>query len=204
MNVKKGDKYSYLTVDRVEKRICYAKCDCGNLWSGDKYSLMKGAVKSCGCLRVRIQKDSHYIDGRRASPLYQVWFSMKRRCANVQEKRYGGRGISVCDEWLDFWDFHNWSIDNGYKKGLQIDRIDNNGNYCPNNCRFADCKTNQRNKSTNSIFEIDGVTKCVADWADHPDCKVCAIRITMRIRRGWDPKSAVFTPNRKYVKPLHG
>ena len=102
---------------------------------------------------------------------------MKRRCFKKYDKRYncyGGRGITVCDEWLGengFINFYNWSVQNGYDENLPkgkctIDRIDNNGNYEPNNCRWVDLKTQARNKGNNHIIEINGEKLCVVEFAE--------------------------------------
>jgi hypothetical protein len=102
--------------------------------------------------------------------LYGVWCAMKERCYNPNNKsysRYGGRGISVCDEWRkDFSLFAEWAESNGYIKGLTIDRIDGNGNYCPENCRWATTAQQNRNYSRNHMITYNGETKCVTDWAD--------------------------------------
>ena len=109
--------------------------------------------------------------GMKKSKIYGVWCGMKERCYNCNNKRYkcyGGRGIRVCDEWAnDFREFYEWAKNNGYKKGLTIDRIDNNGNYEPNNCRWVTSKQQNRNYSKNHNITYKGETKCIADWADY-------------------------------------
>lgn len=102
--------------------------------------------------------------------LYRVWCTMKERCNNPHNKsysHYGGRGIKVCDEWVhDFDAFRCWANQNGYQEGLTIDRINVDGMYEPNNCRWVDYKTQNRNYSRNVNVTIDGETKCVKDWAE--------------------------------------
>lgn len=96
------------------------------------------------------------MPGKRSS-LYTSWCSMKQRCLNpnnLKYKRYGGRGIKICDEWLDILGFYNWAINNGWKEGFSIDRIDNNGNYCPENCRWVSMSENSRKKKTTKIDMI--------------------------------------------------
>ena len=95
---------------------------------------------------------------------------MKKRCYNSNDKAYnyyGGRGIKVCDEWLnDFQTFYDWSMNNGYNEHLTIDRIDVNGNYEPNNCRWVDYKIQNRNSRHNTLFTIDGETRCLSEWCE--------------------------------------
>lgn len=104
------------------------------------------------------------------SPLYAVWQSMKGRClckTNRRYKDYGGRGITICDDWLVFGQFKDWAEQNGYRKRLTLDRIDTNGNYCPENCRWVDYKTQANNKRSNHIIEHNGERKTLAQWAEH-------------------------------------
>lgn len=102
--------------------------------------------------------------------LKQCYADMKRRCyssANVMYHRYGGRGIAVCDEWrTSFQDFFLWALDNGYADNLTLDRIDTNKDYCPSNCRWADMKTQQRNRSTNHKVTYNGETHTVKEWSE--------------------------------------
>ena len=101
--------------------------------------------------------------------LYGVWCSMKSRCENpnrVKFKDYGHRGIKVCEEWHDSWEFVKWALSNGYSKGLQLDRIDNNHGYSPSNCRWVTPKQNSRNRRNNKFLTINGVEKCVAEWCE--------------------------------------
>ena len=115
-------------------------------------------ICKCGCKEHVIKQDNLYISGHNISNLkhglqntrlYHIWESMKQRCLNSNNKRYkdyGGRGITICDEWLEFIPFRDWSLSNGYADNLTIDRINNNGNYEPSNCRFLSKKENNRNR----------------------------------------------------------
>lgn len=133
-------------------------CDCGNAKEVRTDSLTSGNVKSCGCIKKEqdaINLTSEYgfkpkykIQNRR---LYQCWRGMKRRCFDAKDKRYyryGGRGITVCNEWLDYDIFAKWALNNGYREDLTIDRINNDGNYEPSNCKWSTHKEQALNRST--------------------------------------------------------
>lgn len=101
--------------------------------------------------------------------LFNVWQTMKNRCENPRREKYkdyGARGIKVCDEWHKASNFVEWALKNGYKKGLQLDRIDNDGDYCPQNCRFVTPKQNSRNRRNTKRLTINGVTKTVVEWCE--------------------------------------
>jgi hypothetical protein len=137
-------------------------CECGNLTEVYLGSLTRGNSTSCGC---SIKKH-----GKSNNPLYRNWLGMKTRCCNKTDEHYedyGERGIKVCNEWLhDFQAFYDWSMSNGYKEGLTIDRIDVNGDYEPNNCRWASRKTQARNRRSNRTFTINGETRCLSEWCE--------------------------------------
>lgn len=136
-------------------------CDCGNKKIIQGNNLHSGNTKSCGCLI------EHH--GLRKSKLYGVWNTMKNRCLNPNVKcykSYGGRGISVCDEWKNsFTKFSEWSFENGYKEGLTLDRIDVNRNYEPSNCRWVDMKTQNNNRRNNVKIDIDGEVHSIIEWS---------------------------------------
>lgn len=109
------------------------------------------------------------VHGYSYDPIYPVWCNMLARCRKPNKDhydRYGGRGIKVCDEWTDISSFARWAYENGYAPGLQIDRINNDGNYEPGNCRFVDRKTNMHNTEKNVYLTINGETRCLSEWAD--------------------------------------
>ena len=101
--------------------------------------------------------------------LFNLWQTMKTRCENPKRKnfkRYGARGITVCEEWHEAKNFVEWALSNGYKKGLQLDRIDNNKGYSPDNCRFVTATENSRNRRNSRLLTINGETKCVSEWCE--------------------------------------
>lgn len=131
-------------------------CDCGTKCFFSGARLRSGNVKSCGCLRKDSTREQFLKHGKRKTKLYGVWAGINKRCYNPRCKdydRYGGRGITVCDEWRDnFQSFYDWAMANGYDENAPrmqctIDRIDNDKGYCPDNCRWADQKIQQNNKS---------------------------------------------------------
>lgn len=137
------------------------KCKCGNIKNVKGATLKNGTSKGCGC--------RFYKHGKEGTKIYRLWSHMKERCYYEKYKNYadyGRRGIKVCDEWLEAKTFIDWALENGYKEGLTLDRIDVNGNYEPSNCRFVTNKEQQRNKRNSRFVEIEGEIKTVSEWAE--------------------------------------
>lgn len=173
-----GNKYGLLTViglDDTNTRKTYwvCQCDCGNIKTVRSDSLLCGAIRSCGCLKKKqdrinlVKNHSHKMSGTR---IYSIWIGMKNRCNNPHNpkySRYGGRGIKVCQSWNDsFESFYKWALENGYSEELTIDRIDNNGNYEPNNCRWSTNREQCRNRSTNVNITIGNSKRTLTEWCE--------------------------------------
>lgn len=126
------------------------KCDCGNTKVIKLSDLRGNRSKSCGCLRKDNTRQMFSTHGLSNTRLFNIWTSMKNRCYNENASRYsdwGGRGITMCDEWRnDFKAFYDWAISNGYRDDLSIDRINNDGNYEPSNCKWATVKEQANNR----------------------------------------------------------
>ncbi len=168
--------------------------------------LLRGTAKSCGCLRKEITIKSHLKHGQRHTRLYRIWCNMKNRCLNPNVphfNRYGGRGISICEEWLDFDSFFKWATESGYQDGLTIERKDTNGNYEPNNCIWVPAARQQHNKRTNHMVTYNGQTKCLKEWTDelHLNYPMVLQRLT---KLGWSVEKAFETPPGKQSKSRKG
>lgn len=167
------------------------KCDCGNLTSVQGKHLISGNIKSCGCKHFEACK----THGKTNTRLYHIWCTMKARCIRKTDhkyNRYGGRGIKICDEWMNFEPFYNWAMSNGYNENLSIDRIDNNGNYEPSNCRWATPVQQANNRSENRIIEYKGEKMTVSDASRKYN--VPYRLLYGRIHRGWGANRAIETP----------
>lgn len=197
-----GKTYYYWTVlgygptkNRVQHFICRCKCGTERIVPGS--NLRNGKSKSCGCYRKeRVTKYKNKNMG-----IYKLWLSMKGRCAtNVKSisRNYKERGIIVCDEWKKFEMFQEWALGHGYRKDLEIDRINVNGNYDPENCRFITIKENANNKRTNRYVTINGETHTVTEWAERKGMK--PNNVTARIGKGWSEEKAIMTPENKKGK----
>lgn len=169
-------------------------CDCGMTTDVQSSKLISGKIVSCGCYRKEHLKDigdlnrSHDKSNTR---LYKIYSKMKSRCNNPNisnYNRYGGRGISVCQEWLDdFMAFYEWSIKNGYSDDLSIDRINNDGNYEPCNCRWVTIKEQANNRSTSRYIDVNGQMFTVAQFSEIYNIK-SQIFITRRLDKGFNYK----------------
>ena len=146
------------------------RCDCGKEKNVIGVYLLDGRTKSCGCLNKELVKQRSKTHGMTNTRLFRIWQNMITRCTNnncPEFNIYGGRGITVCDEWKNsFIAFKDWAFSDGYSDNLTIDRINVNGNYEPSNCRWADKKTQARNTRANHYYTYKGETKTIAEWAE--------------------------------------
>lgn len=194
-----GSVYGRLTVvsRNIESKKGKAKwnclCECGKQTIVDGDKLRRGHTVSCGCYH----RDIHTKHGLAGSKIYQVWIGMLSRCyneLNSNYKSYGGRGIAVCDRWINSPE--NFLEDMGEPgEGMSIDRKDNDGNYSPDNCRWATVLEQMSNTSRNDNIEYDGVVKCLSAWALHLKIP----RNTLRNRlytHNWSIEKAITTPVR--------
>lgn len=162
-----GTKYgraeviSFARNDKYGNALWNCKCDCGKMFVTNGQSLRNGHTKSCGCYHSDRTKERQTIHNMSSKRIYRIWAGMKSRCYNknnAEYEMYGGRGISICDEWNEFEKFKDWSEEHGYKETLTIDRIDNNEGYSPSNCRWTTRAEQNRNTSrTHRIKDGDRI-----------------------------------------------
>lgn len=169
-----GQKYNRLSAIkfleiRKNNAIWLFECDCGETIEGKASDVRRGHTKSCGCYHI----DKITKHGIRHTKLYNIHSAIKDRCYNPNCKayhNYGGRGITMCQEWLDsnsgVGKFYEWAMSNGYKEGLSIERINVNGNYEPSNCKWATYKEQNNNTRRTNFIKINGVTKKLTEWAE--------------------------------------
>lgn len=174
------------------KWVC--KCDCGNISTVIGSKLRSGHTKSCGCNRI-----SNVAKGCSKERLYRIWYKMKIRCYSETDehyKWYGGRGIRVCDAWLnDFYTFKNWALKHGYSETLSIDRIDVNGNYCPENCRWVSQKIQCNNQTKNRRVTFENKEYTISQFAELLNYDYHTV--INRLRLGWTPEKIANTPERR-------
>lgn len=192
----KGERFGKLTVlklggrDKWQNIIWSCLCDCGIVKDVQRGSLTAGLSKSCGC---EMGNKKHGLSN---SKLYHIREGMLARCNNqnaTSYRYYGGRGINICSEWLDARKFIKWATKSGYEDGLQIDRIDNDDDYYPENCRWVTPEVNGGNKSNNRILRFRGKKQTVAQWGR--ELGIPFNRIHTRLSRGWNITKALSTKN---------
>ena len=195
-----GKKFGRLTAVEYRGRkrrtsLWLCECTCGDRREYPLNNLRSGHTKSCGCLNSDLTALRNQTHGWRHTPTYNSWACMLSRCMNATAQdypNYGGRGICVVDSWFDF---ENFLVDMGIKPpGMSLDRRDNDGDYGPDNCRWATLKEQARNKRTNRVLAAFGREQCLAAWAE--EYEISDSVISRRIKRGWSVEEAIAVPRR--------
>lgn len=184
-------RYEYT---RNKKAYWLCLCDCGKSKIVVGTSITNGHVKSCGCLKKEMLAEKNFKHGFCGTGLYQCWQDMKKRCYDknrAQYKDWGGRGISVCEDWLSFENFKIWAVKNGYQPGLTIERVDNNGNYSPENCKFIRKQDQNSNRRNTVVISFDGKNMNIEQWAKYLGLKRGTF--DSRLKRGWSIEKAITT-----------
>lgn len=175
---KRFGKLTVLEFDGIKDHSAWwtCRCDCGSIKSVNGVHLRDGRVKSCGCAKkdrfVQMKHTPYTEIHKQYHRIYMIWRGMFSRCYNPKHKQYrnyGGRGIRICEEWHGdegFVSFLNWSLSNGYQDNLEIDRINNSREYCPDNCRWITHKQQQNNRSNNRYITYNGETKTLSEWCE--------------------------------------
>lgn len=174
-------------------------CSCGNQTVVSSSALKTGKTRSCGCYsseQKSLRSKTHGVGNE--NRLYRIWSGIKTRCYSLSDRnypRYGGRGIVVCDLWKkSFVDFREWALSHGYCDDLSIDRIDNDGPYSPENCRWVDKRSQNNNRRSNVFLTYKGETKTIAEWSKITGIKQATI--AQRKRNGWSDERCIKAPTK--------
>jgi hypothetical protein len=173
-------------------------CDCGNEHITTSYNLTHGKTTRCRECTIKLIAQKNTTHGQQPKKMFNAYVNMKTRCYNHNYylfKNYGGKGITICDEWLGkngFINFREWSLKNGYKDKLSIDRIDNNKGYSPDNCRWVTMTVQQNNRTNNRLITLGGETKTLADWCRF--YKINYSAVISRLDLGWSDIDALTKP----------
>lgn len=173
-----GKKFGRLTatsdfIIENNRRKFLCKCDCGNISYVEADKLLRGSTKSCGCYLKELNKNVGklcYRHGMTNTRIHRIWYQIICRTkykGSTSYKNYGARGITVCEKWKTFENFYNWAMSHGYTDELTIERIDVNGNYCPDNCKWATYKEQANNMRNNRFVEYNGEKKTLSQWAEY-------------------------------------
>lgn len=199
-----GQRYGRLTVvsyagkePKHNRATWNCRCDCGKEIVVISNKLTGGVTQSCGCLFLERRGAGNRTHGETHTRLYTIWKGMRHRCYSKSRREYpsyGGRGIMVCPEWRDdFLAFRDWAMANGYDDTLSIDRIDNDGNYEPANCRWADTKQQNNNRRSNRPITYSGQTMTITEWSEQTGIPFHVLSQRLG-RMGWSVEKALTTP----------
>lgn len=182
------------------KRVAWVcRCDCGKEFLAEGTLLRRGYYSSCGCMRAQRLHDIAFKHGMTNTRLFKIWSCMKQRCyyqKYIDYYAYGGRGIKVCDEWLhSFQAFAHWASTSGYNDSLSIDRINVDGDYTPQNCRWATDIEQANNRHNNHYLLYHGEKHSLAEWSRIKNISYAALK--SRIALGWSVEDALERPVRK-------
>lgn len=197
------DSFAYVGGGKSKKAYWNCTCSCGNKFVAESLKLRTGHTRSCGCYRRKITGETHRTHGAtsggKKQRLYSIWRDMRKRCRNkntTYHKDYVDRGIVVCDEWQKYETFRDWALENGYKDNLSIERINVNGNYEPNNCKWITISEQQLNKRNTHYITYEGITKPMCVWCR--DVGLPYSVVENRINRlHWSVEDALKTPVRR-------
>ena len=185
---------SYIRTDKYGHAIWLCECqNCGSRKEVFGKHLLDGSTRSCGCLH---HNYGHHMTDTR---IYAIWCTMKARCNRPNSHKYqsyGGRGITVCEEWQEFLPFYEWAMANGYCENLTIDRIDNNGDYCPENCRWVTRKAQANNTRRNCVIEFNEEIHTLKEWSEITGISYSTL--LHRKARGWSTEKILAAPKRRY------
>ena len=201
-----GKKFGRLIVIKLHNREKNAKwlcrCECGNEKIVSQGNLITNHIQSCGCLFKEVHKIGNPKHNLYYTRIYKIWKGMKDRCyliTNQAYERYGGRGITICDEWKNnVENFYNWSMENGYEENLTIDRIDNNKGYSPDNCRWATRLEQQNNTRKNIYYEYNGEKLTLSQLSRK--YKIAIPTLYKRLKKFDNVKKAIETPIKNKTK----
>ena len=197
-----GEKFGRLIVISFSHRTkhhsyFFCRCSCGNEKVTTVSCLRSGDTKSCGCLQKEIQSIRCFKHGKSYTRTYMIWAGMLDRCNNPNKdnfNKYGGRGIKVCERWHKFKNFYEDMKDAPFE--MTLDRIDNDGNYCRENCRWATRKEQSRNRKNNILIEFNDKIKCISEWAEEIGISKSVLYSRLG-KLGWSVQRALTTPIRK-------
>lgn len=189
--------------DKNGQRQWLCRCECGTLKIVAGRHLTSDKTHSCGCDKLNGARNPFYKHGEKRTRLYGIWSGMKDRCYNSNNpfyNRYGGRGISICDEWRNNYPaFKVWALTNGYTENLTIDRRDNNGNYTPGNCRWTTRKTQCNNRCSTRKYKYNGVVASIKEHCENLGLNHNSVRT--RLSRGWTFEEAITGKHTEQKRP---